>query len=38
MAGNLKGQMELLIIELRKLKSSNPSVRVQIEIIEKFLA
>lgn len=37
-AGNLKGQLEMLIVELRKTKSSNPSLRIQIEMIEKFLA
>ncbi len=38
MAGNFKGQMELLLVELRKLKTTNSSVRIQIEMIEKFLA
>ena len=30
--------MELLIVELRKMKSSSPALRIQIEMIEKFLA
>ena len=35
--GNAKKQLEILLVELRKLKSSNPNFRTIIEIIEKFL-
>lgn len=35
--GNAKKQLEILLIELRKLKTSNPGLRANIEIIEKFL-
>ena len=35
--GNAKKQLEVLLIELRKLKTSNPGLRATIEIIEKFL-
>lgn len=36
--GNSKRQLEVLLGELRKLKSSNPGLRSTIEIIEKFLS
>lgn len=35
--GNSKKQLEILLVELRKLKTSNPGLRATIEIIEKFL-
>lgn len=35
---DLKVNFDLLLAELRKLKTSNPNIRVQIELIEKFLA
>ena len=35
--GKLRVQFEVLIVELRKLKASNPNFKLQIEIIEKFL-
>ena len=34
---DLKGSLDLILIEIRKLKTSNPGLRVQIELIEKFL-
>ena len=30
--------MDVLLAELRKLKGNNPNIKIQIEIIEKFLA
>ena len=38
MSKDLKVNLDVLITELRKLKGSNPNIKVQIEIIEKFLA
>ena len=38
MTKDLKVNLDVLIAELRKLKGSNPNIKVQIEIIEKFLA
>lgn len=35
---DLKGSLDLLLLEIRKLRQSNPALRVQIELIEKFLA
>jgi hypothetical protein len=35
---DLKASLELILVELRKLKASNPGLRIQIEIIERFLA
>ena len=35
---DLKVNFDVLLAELRKLKTSNPNIKVQIEIIEKFLA
>ncbi len=35
--GNAKKQLEILLVELRQLKSSNPNLRGIIEIIERFL-
>jgi hypothetical protein len=35
--GNTKKQLEVLLIELRKLMVSNPNLRTVIEIIERFL-
>jgi hypothetical protein len=35
--GNAKKQLEILLVELRQLKSSNPNLRGVIEIIERFL-
>lgn len=35
--GNAKKQLDVLLVELRKLKSSNPGLRATIEIIEKFV-
>lgn len=37
MYGNAKKQLEILLVELRQLKSSNPNLRGIIEIIERFL-
>jgi hypothetical protein len=35
--GNAKKQLEILLVELRQLKNSNPNLRGVIEIIERFL-
>lgn len=35
---DLKVNFDVLLAELRKLKTSNPNMKIQIEIIEKFLA
>lgn len=35
---DIKVNFDLLIVELRKLIKSNPNLRVQIELIERFLA
>lgn len=35
---DLKGNLDILLVEIRKLKTNNPALKVQIEIIEKFLA
>ena len=35
--GKLKVQFEALLVELRKMRTSNPALRAQIEIIEAFL-
>lgn len=35
---DLKGNLDILLVEIRKLKANNPALKVQIEIIEKFLA
>lgn len=35
---DIKANLDILIGELRKLKQTSPNLRVQIEIIEKFLA
>lgn len=35
---DVKGQLDILLVELRKLKTSTPALRVQIELIEGFLA
>lgn len=35
--GNTKKQLEILLIELRKLMTTNPNLRAIIEIIERFL-
>lgn len=34
---DVKGQLDLLLAELRRLRTSNPALRVQIEAIEGFL-
>ena len=34
---DLKSSLDLILVELRKLKSANPALRLQIEIIERFL-
>lgn len=33
----MKVQLDILLVDLRKLKVSNPNLRAQIEIIEAFL-
>lgn len=35
---DIKVNFDLLIVELRKLIKSNPNLRMQIELIERFLA
>lgn len=35
--GLTKKQIELIIVELRKLRSNQPNLREQIEILERFL-
>lgn len=35
--GNSKKQLEILLVELRQLRTAHPNLRVVIEIIEKFL-
>ena len=35
---DLKGNLDVLLVELRKIKGQSPNVKIQIEIIEKFLA
>ena len=35
---DIKGQLDILLVELRKLKVSTPALKVQIELIEGFLA
>ena len=35
---DVKGQLDILLVELRKLKVSTPALKVQIEMIEGFLA
>jgi hypothetical protein len=35
--GKLKIQFEALLAELKRMRSSNPSLRIQIEMIESFL-
>ena len=35
---DLKANLDILLIEIRKMKGSNPQLKIQIEIIEKFLA
>lgn len=35
---DIRGQMEGLLVELRRLRGTNPALRVQIETIEGFLA
>ena len=37
MTKDLKVNLDVLLTELRKMKGSNPNIKVQIEIIEKFL-
>jgi hypothetical protein len=34
---DIKGTFDLLLLELRKLIKSNPNLKIQIELIEKFL-
>jgi len=34
---DIKSSVDLLLIDLRKLKVSNPTLRAQIELTEKFL-
>ena len=34
---DIKVNFDILLAELRKLRTSNPNLRIQIEIIEKFL-
>ena len=34
---DIKGNLDILIVELRKLKGKDPNLKVQIELIEKFL-
>ena len=36
--GKVKPQFEIILVELRKLRSSNPALKVQIDMIETFLA
>jgi hypothetical protein len=38
MTKDLKVSLDFILVELRKLKGSNPGLRVQIELVEKFLA
>jgi hypothetical protein len=33
---DIKVQIDVLLVEIRKLKVSNPALRIQIEMIEKF--
>lgn len=35
---NMKGELDLLIREIRGMKNENPRLGARIEIIEKFLA
>jgi hypothetical protein len=35
---DLKGNIAVLLAEMRKIKQTNPALAIQIEIIEKFLA
>jgi hypothetical protein len=35
---DIKAQLDLLIVDLRKVKTGNPALRGQIELIEGFLA
>ena len=38
MSKDLKVNLDVLLTELRKMKANNPGIKLQIEIIEKFLA
>lgn len=35
---DIKTNLDVLLVEIRKLKGSNPQLRVQVELIERFLA
>jgi hypothetical protein len=35
---DIKVNFDVLLAELRKLKQANPNIKIQIEIIERFLA
>lgn len=35
---NLKSNIGILLTEIRKMRNTNPTLGVQIEVIEKFLA
>ena len=35
---DLKGNLDILLVEIRKIKGTSPQLKIQIEIIEKFLA
>ena len=35
---DIKVQIDVLLVDLRKLKNSNPALRAQIEVIEGFIA
>ena len=38
LAKDMKVQFDLLLAEIRRLRGSNPNLKMQIDIIEKFLA
>lgn len=35
--GNIKGQFDIILAELRKLRTTNPGLRAQIDLIDSFL-
>lgn len=35
---DMKVNFDILLVELRKMKTNNPGIKIQIEMIERFLA
>lgn len=35
--GSLRGQFDILLVELRKMRTQNPSIKVQIDMIEAYI-